>query len=166
MRLNVYVDATSLIISRSLLVIGRISKFVPCHVLKSLYYSMIHPYMTYSLQVWYEAPKYFQNEIKMLQKRAVRNIYGLGYREHTEPYFKEMKLLRISDYYRYLIGVIICSISHEYFTIIFLNSVVTYWDQHYHRNRNRELYVSPVYKKTHQNNLSDTQELNYGIICQ
>ena len=46
----------------------------------------------------------------MLQKRAVHNVYGFGYREHTDPFIKEMKLLRISDLYKYLIGVCIYAV--------------------------------------------------------
>ena len=39
------------------------------------------------------------NRIHLLQKRAIRNINNANYRAYSEPIFKSLNLLKISDIY-------------------------------------------------------------------
>ena len=38
-------------------------------------------------------------EIYLLQKCAIRNIEKAGYRDHTEPIFKSLNLIKVQDIY-------------------------------------------------------------------
>ena len=55
-------------ISRNIGIIFRIKDFLPKIVLKSLYYTLIHPFIIYALEAWFHAPNYLTNQIKILQK--------------------------------------------------------------------------------------------------
>ena len=66
---------------------------MPEKVLLQLYYSLILPYLTYSISVWG-----FQSEsIFKLQKRAIRIITNKKYNAHTDPIFKNLGILKLSD---------------------------------------------------------------------
>ena len=93
--------------SKPIGVLNKIRYFVPNTVMKMLYYTMIHPYVTYSLEAWYNAPLYISNKISILQKRAVRSYNSLSYRDHTANSFKAMKLLKPSEQFRQQIGLYI-----------------------------------------------------------
>ena len=58
---------------------------------------MIYSHLRYCITTWGSASKATLMPLVRLQKRNVRTIEGCDYRDHTEPIFKEMKLLTLSD---------------------------------------------------------------------
>ena len=65
------------------------------------------PYINYGLMVW----GFSCNRIIKLQKKAIRIIYLTTYNAHTEPLFKKLKILNVTDmlklhelklYYKYV----------------------------------------------------------------
>ena len=67
--------------------------------MKTLYYSLIHPHITYCLLAWGNANKNILKTNNILQKRAIRRIYQAHYNSHSEPIFKKFNILKISDQY-------------------------------------------------------------------
>ena len=51
--------------------------------MKQLYYSLIHPHLTYGVTLWGSAFKYELNKIIKAQKKAIINICKAQYNEHT-----------------------------------------------------------------------------------
>ena len=62
---------------------------------KSLYYTLIYPYLTYCTTVWSSTYVTHLNRIFLLQKRAVRIITNSDFRAHCEPLFFPLKILDI-----------------------------------------------------------------------
>ena len=74
-------------------VLSKLKNFLPLHILRTLYYSMIHPHLNYGLLVWG-----FQcNRIVKLQKRAIRSITRSKYNAHTSPLLKHMEIFSAND---------------------------------------------------------------------
>ncbi len=61
----------------------------------SLYYTLIYPYLTYCNIVWSSTYVTNLNRILLLQKRAVRILTNSEYRAHSDPLFKQLKILDI-----------------------------------------------------------------------
>ncbi len=61
----------------------------------SLYYTLIYPYLTYCNIVWSSTYVTNLNRILLLQKRAVRILTNSEYRTHSDPLFKQLKILDI-----------------------------------------------------------------------
>jgi tetrahydromethanopterin S-methyltransferase subunit G len=80
-------------ISRSLGIINKLKRFLPMHVLKILYNSLILPHLQYCLLAW----GFKSDRLHKLQKRALRIITCSKYNAHTEPLFKNLNLLTIKD---------------------------------------------------------------------
>ena len=61
--------------------------------LTSIYFSLVHSYLIYAIQVWSICDQTSVNSLFKLQKKAIRIIHNLPYNAHTESYFKKSKIL-------------------------------------------------------------------------
>ena len=86
-------------ISKTIGIIHKLNYFMPLFILKTLYSSLVLPYLTYGLEVWYSAPKYQTDRVFILQKKAVRAMNSLPFNSHTHEYFSRMQLLKLDDLY-------------------------------------------------------------------
>ena len=66
------------------------------------------------------------NHIRILQKRISRIITKSEYNTHTNPLFKRLRLLKLSDINRYQIGIFMCS----YHNRIFVRHFIHNWQTH------------------------------------
>ena len=82
-------------ISRSLGTINKLKRFLPQHILLMLYNTLILPHLQYAILCWgFKSSRLFK-----LQKRAMRIITCSKYNAHTDPIFKKLNLLKLSDLY-------------------------------------------------------------------
>lgn len=93
---NDHIDLVHSKISRAAGIINRLKNFLPTRVKLTLYNSLIVPHINYNLIVWGSSTK----KISLIQKRAVRSIVNARYNSHTEPIFKQLKILTIDDLFR------------------------------------------------------------------
>ena len=67
--------------------------------LKTLYYSMNYPYLTFGIDVWGGAKKGLTEKICILQKSVVRGIGLEHYLDHSLPIFKRLHILKFTNLY-------------------------------------------------------------------
>jgi len=87
-------------LSSGLYALKTVKHLLPLQHLKSLYYTMIHPYLTYGTMLWGSSAKQFINPIQILQNKAVRNITNSKYNEHVPPLYKSLKISPIEKLYK------------------------------------------------------------------
>ena len=80
--------------ANNLLAISR--HYVPKSLLTQIYYGQFYSHLSYGCQIWGQnlnknSPTF------ILQKKAIRLISFADFRAHTDPLFKELKLLKIMD---------------------------------------------------------------------
>ena len=80
-------------IARTLGIMCRLKNFLPAHILRILYNSLILPHLQYSILAW----GFKMGRFEKLQKRAVRIISCNKYNSHTDPLFKNLNLLKLKD---------------------------------------------------------------------
>ena len=80
-------------ISRTTGVLNKIKLFLPSRILKTIYSSLILCQLNYGILAWGQNNK----RVFKLQKRAIRIITCSRYNAHSEPLFKELKLLKVED---------------------------------------------------------------------
>ena len=86
------------------------NSFLPETILKTLYTSLIHPYLSYGIEAWHGKYQNNTSKIVVLQKKAIRAINNLAYNYHTNAYIK----FNVTKYSNFLI-----SISFKFRTIFF-----------------------------------------------
>ena len=109
-------------ISKTLAVMTKLKNYLPNWTLLTLYNSLILPHMTYGIVAWGNANASLLKRMTILQKRAIRTISGSKYNSHTNPLFKNLKLLTLEDlfqlecckiYAKYCLGNLPQYISHQ-----------------------------------------------------
>ena len=68
---------------------------IPYYYTKSIYSTLVLPHINYCILSWGSQI----DRIHLLHKRVIRNISKSNFRAHTEPLFKEHKLLKVQDVY-------------------------------------------------------------------
>ena len=78
------------------LAILRLLKYTfPKHILKTLYMSLIQPYLNHCNTIWGATDKTIIEPLFRLQKKAIRLVNRAHYLEHTKPIFVSMKILTV-----------------------------------------------------------------------
>ena len=62
-------------------VLSRLKNYLPLFILRTMYFSMVHPLLNYGLLAW----GFDSNRIIKLQRRCVRMITRSTYNAHTQP---------------------------------------------------------------------------------
>ena len=68
---------------------------------RSVYYTMVQPYLTYGIILWGPTYRCHVKQVSILQKKAIRCINKLYYNAHTEPLFIRNKILKLDDLYTF-----------------------------------------------------------------
>ena len=70
------------------------------------YYAYIYPFLAYNIgTIWGSTYPTHLQPLIIQQKRTIRTITNAGYRDHTNPLFRRLKLLKIQDIYHFHLGI-------------------------------------------------------------
>ena len=72
--------------------------------LRTLYYSLTYPYLFYCVSVWASTYPSNLRRLITLQKRVVRIMSRTAFDAHTEPLFKNLRVLNLKNIYKLRIG--------------------------------------------------------------
>ena len=80
--------------------LARIKNLLPERTKKTIYNSLLRPYLEYGLLVWGSTTANLLNPILTLQKKAIRNIKNVPYNAHTAPLFLELDLMNLHNMHK------------------------------------------------------------------
>lgn len=92
-------------LSKNVGVINRLKYKLNRATLKTLYSSLILPYLLYCVIIWGCASQLALDKLEKIQKRAIRVISGASYLAHTSSLFKAMNILKLRDLYHKEVAV-------------------------------------------------------------
>lgn len=84
-------------LSRSISVLAKAKHILDQKSLHILYCSLVLPYLDYCAEIWGNTYKSTLQPLCILQKRAVRIVHNVGFREHTNLLFVKSKFLKFFD---------------------------------------------------------------------
>ena len=79
---------------------SKIKRLVNTETLKTIYYATIYPHKIYCVSSWGGVSQARRDHLIVLQKRAIRIISKVGYRDHTSDLFLNLNLLKQPDIYK------------------------------------------------------------------
>ena len=94
-----HVESVANKMSKNIFVLRNLHHTVPTNILKIAYHSLIVSQMAYGLINWGHAPQ--ASRIFGLQRKSIRIIANLGYRDDVKQKFIQMKLLTFPSLYIY-----------------------------------------------------------------
>ena len=89
---NIHIAQIASKISKNVGILSRVAYLLPTHLRLNLYYSLIHPYLSYCNMVWASNYATRLKRLIIIQKRAVRIISGTTSRESTTQIFLRLKI--------------------------------------------------------------------------
>ena len=91
----------------------------------NLYYTFIFPYLSYCNIVWGRAANDHLSRIFLLQKKILRCIFNVVYREYTAPLFMESKIMTIYQLNYYMVCIFMYKYHHSKLPAIYDNMFIT-----------------------------------------
>ncbi len=92
-----HINTISNKLSRALYSLRSVKNVLPLKALKTLYYSLFHCHFIYAIEVWSSTSVYSLQPLIIKQKAAIRIIANRKYNDHTEPLFKSLSILPLTD---------------------------------------------------------------------
>ena len=87
-------------ISSGLYAINTAKNIMPAKQLKTLYYSLIHPYLNYGILLWGGTHKSYTHKLQVLQNKAIRVINNYKYNESASPIYRKLNIMTYDNMYK------------------------------------------------------------------
>ena len=100
------------------------------------YYGFIYPNLIYNIEIWGGTFPCHLESLHVIQKRIVRIIAGEPPLSHSNPIFHDLKILKLTDIYRFKLAVYM------------FNNRENYPAQHSLNTRSRDMPVSIFHRLT------------------
>lgn len=118
---NVHISHISKKISKGIGIICKAKKVMECKTLRTLYFSFIHPYITYGIEIWGRSAAVHLNTILRLQKKAVRLIKSVNRWSESAPLFLDLEILTVYQIYQYQVLTFLYKFKKQTLPSIFFN---------------------------------------------
>ncbi len=86
--------------ARGTYAINSLKFIIPIKLLKVIYHSIIHSYLTYGILLWGSATQTKLKPLETAQKRAIRSIGKLKYNDPSLPMFKQLEIIKLTEIYK------------------------------------------------------------------
>ena len=133
-------------IAKGIGIICKAKKILKPETLKTLYNSFILPHLTYCIEVWGATFDCILDKLNILHKKSVRIMMSQQRLSHTDPLFKRLGLLKLSQIYMYAITVFMFKYQRGLLPDIFNDLFVYNSSIHGHATRQNNLLHVPVSK--------------------
>ena len=134
-------------ITKSFFAINKAKHVLNRKHLTILYYSLVYSYLTYGIIVWGSAHDTYMSKLKITQKKIVRAITGAPYNAHSEPLFKLLNILKLTDLYKLHISKYMFSFINNLLPCPILEIFTLAQDTHEHGTRHSKTLKLKI-KKT------------------
>ena len=92
-------------ISKVIGILKKVKQSVGTYILRNLYFALIYPYFTYGNITWGANYKSNLDCLIKLQKKIIRVISNSGFKDHTEPLFRELHIMKFEFLNHFLTGL-------------------------------------------------------------
>ena len=92
-----HIEHVSKILASANFAINSSKNFLHKKIRKTIYYSLFDSHLNFGNLLWGCASNKLIKKLDNLQKRCIRNVEIKKYKAHTEPLFKHLEILKLSD---------------------------------------------------------------------
>ena len=94
---NYHIQHLSTKLSRANGILSKLRHDAPLETCLQVYYAMFYSHLIYGCNIWGLTSEETLNKIEVLQKKCLRIITFSDFNSHTNPLFKNLKLLKVKD---------------------------------------------------------------------
>ena len=117
--------------------------FLPTRILMVIYYSLVYPYLVYCVEAWGPCRPSTLYPLTVCQKKIVRIINGSDPFEHTDPIFRNLRILKFEFIAEVYILIYIYKVLHNIKATYMLNHINEIQTHHQHNLRNDDQHTLP-----------------------
>ena len=125
--------------------------FLPLQIRKLIYNSLFESHLNFGNLLWGCAKKKLLSKVEVLQKKCVRNVALKSFRAHTEPIFKELKILRFTDRLSYSRSIFMHKYRNKKLPVSFAGIFKDMSDSSNNRHNDYNYDTQPATKKCLEN---------------
>ena len=130
-----HIDYVCKKVKRSISVLSKLRHFVTTTVLKTLYYSLVYPFLIYGITVWGNTYQTTLNPLYLLQKKVVRIITFENFDAPSSPVFKCLSILKLSDLVTLYVSIFMHKFHQKLLPSVFDNFFADVRDLHTYNTR-------------------------------
>ena len=132
-------------VARGIGLIIKARKMLTSDALLTLYHSFVFPYLSYCNHIWGCTYPTNLKQLVVQQKRIIRIIAGMKYRDPTESAFRDLSVIKFLDINKYLTARFMYQYHHNKLPVIFSDYFRQIADVHEHNTRQCiGLYAVPM----------------------
>jgi len=143
---NKHVEKLGNKISSANYIINKLKYILPKTCLKMLYYSLIHPHLSYGIIHWGKASKANMKRLIVQQKKAIRIINRCHFNTHTDPLFQNSQILKVNEIYELQLGIIMYKHNKSLLPTQLQQLFTLNREIHQYNTRNRNDPIVPKHK--------------------
>ena len=122
-------------LARSVGIFYKLRYYVPLDTLKSVYYALFHPFLTYGIVVWGSTFENLLNPVRVAHKKVLRAMTFSDPTAHSSPLFYDLKILKLDDLYQLSISVFAYECQNNIAPLYFINFFTQTTDVHSYNTR-------------------------------
>ena len=130
-----HIDYVCKKVKRSIGVLSKLRQFVTTTVLKTLYYSLVYPFLIYGITVWGNTYQTTLNPLYILQKKVVRVITFENFDAPSSPKFKCLSILKLPDLVTLYVSIFMHKFHQQLLPSVFNNFFADVRDMHTYDTR-------------------------------
>ena len=100
-------------LSRGVGILYRLKAVLPREALCKIYFALFHPHLLYGLVAWGFTFPTYMSKLESLQNKAVKIIGGGTTRESPTPFYGKLKILKLTDLYKFEIAKLVHDFLHD-----------------------------------------------------
>ena len=148
-----HIDHIALKIAKNIGILKRIAYLIPEDIKKSLYYTLIYPYLSYCNFIWASNYPSRLHKLIILQNKAIKIVAGVEARASTYPIFTTLKLLNINQIRSHQIADLFHRFENGVLPMSFANYFSKTSDTHNYNTRGASCY-RPIKTRTNLRSFS------------
>ena len=95
-------------------ILSKLKYFFSQKIMLQLYYTLVHPFLSYGIIIWGTTYPTYIKRLKSLQNRAIRAVARCHYRDQVKLFYNQFKILQIDDLLKYEIAKFVhCIITNK-----------------------------------------------------
>ena len=80
-------------------IMSKLRHYTNLRTLKSVYYSILYPYLFYGVTCWGSAAEYVVKPLQVIQNKTLKTMLFLRYDSPTNPVYRRLRTLKIKEIY-------------------------------------------------------------------
>jgi len=135
---NLHISAVCSKMAKNIGILSKVRYFLPLDLRRQLYQTLVEPYMSYCCMIWAADRKTTcLNKVHKMQKRYCRLITFSHFQAHSNPLFKDLKLLTIYGMYKYQVSIYMYKHLHNMLPV---SSFLFHANQEIHSHQTRQSF--------------------------